>query len=80
MASGSPQKKIRLVVVDDHPLFRDGTAALLAREPDFEVLGVAADLDSARSIHARDPRPDVVLLDVRLGDETGSRSSRSSWI
>jgi DNA-binding NarL/FixJ family response regulator len=58
-------------VVDDHPVFREGTAALLAREPDFAVIGVAADLDSARAILARDPRPDVVLLDVRLGDENG---------
>jgi DNA-binding NarL/FixJ family response regulator len=35
------------------------------------VVGVAADLDSARAILARPPRPDVVLLDVRLGDENG---------
>jgi DNA-binding NarL/FixJ family response regulator len=69
-SSGS-RPRIRIVVVDDHPLFREGTAALLAREPDLEVVGVAADLDSARAILARDPRPDVVLLDVRLGDENG---------
>jgi len=69
IATGSPQK-IRIVVVDDHPVFREGTAALLAREPDFEVVGVAADLDSTRAILARHS-PDVVLLDVRLGDENG---------
>jgi DNA-binding NarL/FixJ family response regulator len=61
---------IRVVVVDDHPVFREGTAALLAREPDLTVVGVAADLESARAILARDP-PDVVLLDIRLGDENG---------
>jgi DNA-binding NarL/FixJ family response regulator len=69
MSIGSRQR-IRIVVVDDHPVFREGTAALLAREPDFSVVGVAADLDSARAILAGDP-PDVVLLDVRLGDENG---------
>jgi DNA-binding NarL/FixJ family response regulator len=69
-SSGS-RPRIRIVVVDDHPLFREGTAALLAREPDLEVIGIAADLDSARAILAHDPRPDVVLLDVRLGDENG---------
>jgi DNA-binding NarL/FixJ family response regulator len=65
------QPKIRIAVVDDHPVFREGTAALLAREPDFTVIGVAADLESARAILASDPAPDVVLLDVRLGDENG---------
>jgi DNA-binding NarL/FixJ family response regulator len=62
---------IRIVVVDDHPVFRDGTAALLEREPDLAVVGVAADLDEARALLAHDPPPDVVLLDVRLGDENG---------
>ena len=63
--------KIRIFVVDDHPVFRDGTAALLEREPDLVVAGVAADLESVRAFLAHDPPPDVVLLDVRLGDENG---------
>lgn len=64
-------RKVSVLVVDDHPLFREGTAALLAREADITVTGVAEDLEAARSAIARGPRPDVVLLDVRLGDENG---------
>jgi DNA-binding NarL/FixJ family response regulator len=65
------RERIRVVVVDDHPVFRDGTAALLGREPDLAVVGVAADIDEARTLLAADPPPDVMLLDVRLGDESG---------
>jgi DNA-binding NarL/FixJ family response regulator len=67
---GGAATRIRIVVVDDHPVFRDGTAAILEREPDLAVVGVAADLEAARELLARDP-PDVVLLDIRLGDESG---------
>ena len=68
---GGAAPTIRIVVVDDHPVFREGTAAILAREPDLTVVGVAADLDAARALLAHDLPPDVVLLDVRLGDENG---------
>lgn len=70
-ASGGGPRVIRVLVVDDHPVFRDGTAAILEREPDLAVAGVAADLEGARAILAGGPAPDVVLLDVRLGDENG---------
>lgn len=68
---GGLRPRISIMVVDDHPVFRDGTAALLEREPDLAVVGVAADLEAARALLARGPVPDVVLLDVRLGDENG---------
>ena len=41
---------VRVVVIDDHPVFREGTAALLEREPDLSVVGVAASLDEARAL------------------------------
>lgn len=62
---------IRVAVVDDHPVFREGTAALLGREPDIEVVALGGSLSEARSmIEAADP-PDVLILDVRLGEDNG---------
>jgi DNA-binding NarL/FixJ family response regulator len=62
---------IRVAVVDDHPVFREGTAALLAREPDMEVSALGGSLEDASAILAGPDAPDVLLLDVRLGDESG---------
>jgi DNA-binding NarL/FixJ family response regulator len=62
---------IRLAVVDDHPVFREGTAALLARESDMMVVGIGSTLAEAVELLALDPPPDVLLLDVRLGAESG---------
>ena len=64
---------VRVAVVDDHPVFREGTAALLDREPDLRVVGLGANLNDAnRFLDQADP-PDVILLDIRLGDESGLR-------
>jgi DNA-binding NarL/FixJ family response regulator len=62
---------IRIVVIDDHPVFREGTAALLERESDLAIAGVASSLEEARALLAADPPADVTLLDVRLGDQSG---------
>jgi DNA-binding NarL/FixJ family response regulator len=56
---------VRIVLVDDHGMFRSGVRAELAADPTVVVVGEAADVDSAvATIHAT--RPDVVLLDVHL--------------
>jgi DNA-binding NarL/FixJ family response regulator len=62
--------RIGVFLVDDHEIFRRGIRALLAGEPDIEVIGEA---DTASAAMARMPalRPDVAVLDVRLPDGDG---------
>jgi DNA-binding NarL/FixJ family response regulator len=61
---------IRVVVVDDHPIVRDGLRALFGTVPDVEVVGEATDVAGAlREVTLA--RPDVLLLDVHLPDGTG---------
>jgi len=66
---------IRLVVADDQELVRDGFCSILAREPDLEVVGQAADGVSAVSVTAS-AGPDVVLLDVRMPLMDGLQAGR----
>lgn len=62
--------RIRIVVVDDHTLFRRGITALLSRVPDFDVVGEAADgFEGIKAVAAG--RPDVVLLDLHMPGLTG---------
>ena len=57
--------RIRLVVVDDHGLFRAGLVSLLGEMPEFQVVGEAGDGREALVVIA-DTKPDVVLLDVNM--------------
>ncbi|MEK6721683.1 MAG: response regulator transcription factor [Chloroflexota bacterium] len=63
---------IRVAIVDDHPVLREGTAALLAAQPGLEIAGVADSVDAAEALVASTP-VDVVLLDIRLGSDSGLR-------
>jgi DNA-binding NarL/FixJ family response regulator len=67
---------IRVAVVDDHPLVREGTAALIDRQEDMEIAGVAASLEELEPI-LRDGTIEVLLLDLRLGEESGFDLLRS---
>jgi DNA-binding NarL/FixJ family response regulator len=78
--------RIRLAIVDDHPLVGQGVASLLANEPDIEVVGIGASLADASRLLAEPAPPDVMLLDVKLGAESGldllpaTRQSRTAIV
>jgi two-component system nitrate/nitrite response regulator NarL len=67
---GEPGSAIRILVVDDHTLFRRGLTALLQRDPQFEVVGDAGDAGEAQR-RARDLQPDLILLDNHLPGVNG---------
>ena len=58
-------EKIRLLIVDDHPVVRDGLRGMLENQPDFEIAGDASEGSEAvqlvESLH-----PDIVLMDLRM--------------
>jgi DNA-binding NarL/FixJ family response regulator len=54
---------LRVLVAEDHPLFRKGMIALLSSVPEFEVVGEAATGEEA-VVRASELRPDVVLMDL----------------
>jgi DNA-binding NarL/FixJ family response regulator len=68
-------KPIRVLFVEDHQLLAEALSAMLAREPDIEVVGVAGSVAQAKEL-ARE-RLDVVLMDYRLPDGTGAEATRA---
>ncbi len=74
--SEGDNERIRVLVVDDHDLFRTGLASLLASTPGIEVVGNASGGLSGISM-AAELRPDVVLMDVRMPDLSGFEATRA---
>src|SRR5579859_1201324 len=68
-------KTIRLLLADDHALLRQGTAELLRREPDLEVVAEARDGLEAVEL-ARRLKPDIVIMDVRMPVLSGIEATR----
>ena len=66
----SENRPIRVLIVDDHPIVRDGLQGILASHPDFEVVGQAANgAEAVRQTQAL--RVDVVLMDLRMPEMGG---------
>jgi two-component system, NarL family, response regulator DegU len=72
---GTERKSVRLAIVDDHELARDGLRDMLIDQPDFEVVGEAASGQEALSLCSR-LHPDIVLMDVRMPDTDGISATK----
>jgi DNA-binding NarL/FixJ family response regulator len=57
--------QIRILLVDDHTLFRQGVKTMLSQEPDLEIVGEASNASEAVDCAASN-RPDVVVMDISM--------------
>jgi DNA-binding NarL/FixJ family response regulator len=67
---------VRVLIADDHPLFRKGLRTLLESEPGLEVIGEATTGEEAIAM-AVTSSPDVILLDLKMPDKTGFEAARA---
>jgi DNA-binding NarL/FixJ family response regulator len=75
MAEPAPARTLRLLVVDDHEVVRQGLVALLDRRPGFQVVAQAGTVEESIT-QARLHQPDIVVMDVRLPDGSGVEACR----
>ena len=68
-------KSIRVLIVDDHEIVREGLQTLLAEEPDFEVVGTAGDGAVAVGL-AQETKPDVIIMDLVMPGLDGIEATR----
>jgi len=66
---------IRVLIVDDHPVYRDGLRGLIERAPDLELVGEAETGVEAVTVAAR-TRPAIVLMDLRMPEMSGIEATR----
>jgi len=68
-------KLIRVLIVDDHALFREGVNAILKSVPDIEIIGEAGNGQDALTL-ASDLNPDVILMDIQMPDINGVEATQ----
>jgi len=64
--------RLRLLIADDHPVFRHGIRALLGATPEVEVVGEATTGDEAIAL-AETLQPDVIMMDIQMRGSTASK-------
>lgn len=72
------RQPIRILIVDDHPIVRQGLHSLLSNHPDLQIVAEAEQAQQALAIARQDP-PDVVLLDIRLPGVNGIEAARQLY-
>jgi DNA-binding NarL/FixJ family response regulator len=73
---GAEQQPTRVLIVDDHDLFRTGLSSLFASQSDFEIVAQASGGRMAIRL-ARELRPDVILMDLQMPDVGGEEATRA---
>lgn len=66
---------IRILIIDDHAMVREGLEAILGREADFRIIGLGGSVGEALSL-AKELQPDIILMDYLLPDGTGVDATR----
>jgi CheY-like chemotaxis protein len=79
VADSAVARNLRVVLVDDHPMFRAGMRAALEADPEITVIAEAGDVASAMRVMAQ-ATPDVVVMDLHLPDRSGVEATRQAQL
>lgn len=69
------KRKISIVIIDDHQLFREGVKRILAMEPEFDIVADGEDGSEALDL-VKEHRPDVILMDINMPQMNGVEATR----